>query len=79
MSRTFISSKQAVCMIILTFIGTAALFVGTQANKGIWIAFIIALAAGSLFVLVYARLLSVLPLGLLIVIEIKLKINKRLF
>lgn len=57
-----ISQKQGIVMIIMFIIGTSSLMLmGLQAKMDIWIAMLIAIAAASLIMLVYASLLTALP------------------
>lgn len=57
-----ISQKQGIVMIIMFIIGTSSLMMmGLEAKMDIWIAMLVAIAASSLIMLVYASLLTALP------------------
>jgi len=57
-----ISPKQGIVMILMFIIGSSSLMVmGLEAKMDIWIAILLAMAFAALIMLVYARLLSVLP------------------
>lgn len=57
-----ISQKQGIVMLIMFIIGTSSLMMmGLEAKMDIWIAMLVAIAASSLIMLVYASLLTALP------------------
>ena len=57
-----ITQKQAVIMIVMFIIGSSCLLVmGLEAKMDIWLAILLAVAATSLVMLIYARLLTILP------------------
>ena len=62
MNNNRISQKQGVVLLVLFFIGTSTLLVtGLQAKMDIWIANLLAIGIGALIMLVYARLMTILP------------------
>lgn len=62
MNNNRISQKQAIIMVIMFIIGSSSLMVmGLEAKRDIWIAILLAIAAATLIMLIYARLLSVHP------------------
>ncbi len=62
MNNEKISQKQAIVMIIMYIIGSSSLMVmGLEAKMDIWLAILLAMAVGALIMLIYARLLSLLP------------------
>lgn len=57
-----ISQKQGILMVVMFIIGSSSLMVmGLEAKNDIWIAILLAGAASVLIMLIYAKLLSVLP------------------
>ena len=62
MNKETISAKQAVSMLIVFLIGSATLFImGLEAKMDIWLAILVAIAASTLILGMYARILSILP------------------
>lgn len=62
MDNSRISQKQGIFLIVMFIIGESMLMVmGLEAKMDIWIAILLAGGAGALIMLVYARLMSVLP------------------
>lgn len=62
MNKEFISDKQGILMIVMFIIGSSSLMVmGLEAERDIWLAIILAIAVGTVIMLMYARILSILP------------------
>lgn len=62
MNNDKISQKQAIAMFVMFIVGSSSLLVmGLEARMDIWIAILLAMASGAFVMLLYARLLSILP------------------
>ena len=62
MQREMISKNQMICMILLFLFGSNAIMGGSwNVGQDAWIAILIALAAGSVLALVYARIIYLFP------------------
>lgn len=62
MNNNQISQKQGICMIAMFIIGTSSILVmALSAKMDTWIAILIAVGASALIVLIFARLISILP------------------
>jgi len=62
MQKNYLSSKQAICTMILFVLGTSALIsVNIDAEQDTWIAMIVSCAMSIPVILVYARVLSLFP------------------
>jgi len=62
MKKAIITQKQGVSAIVMFIIGSSVLMImGLESKMNIWAAILIALAASTLIMLIYARLMSVLP------------------
>ena len=60
--KEVISQKQAVVLISAFIIGSSAILgVGSTAKQDVWLAMIIAMAAASVMIAVYARVLKLFP------------------
>ena len=62
MQREMISKNQMICMILLFLFGSNAIMGGSwNVGQDAWISILIALAAGSVLVLIYARIICLFP------------------
>ena len=62
MKQEFITKKQGIVLIIMFIIGSSSLMVmGLDAQRDLWLAIVIAIVVGMIMMLVFARLISILP------------------